>query len=322
MLRSVARLAALVVLAALSACAAPPSAETIFGIDQPGLDALKLSYYSDYVSFIGRDNHGIVAFALDTNRGRDQDTWQADHFVVLYDEQTGWQPVKGNGAYPNDARQLDTIPDSAFFSYRGAPRAWWHIRSAVNSLDLRAEPVRFHIDRQQGLAVYRLGSAGAALTWGNRVIEGRIIYEYLFLPAFNRLSRRYVGGLKDFHGLYLAVDHGAGDLYLHRQSGQGFAPLIGREDGFLALPGANVSPRALAIDVAGTTPAIGFYRWPAAWRGTFTSGASSYVFTLELSARHSIANWLVGGFAMGIVRGTLDTPDGPKPLIGLGELII
>ncbi|MFZ5877388.1 MAG: hypothetical protein ACOYXU_13420 [Nitrospirota bacterium] len=322
MLSSAFRLIALTVVASLAACAAPPSPETIFGIQQRELDDLKLAYYSDYVSFIGRDSQGIVAFALDTNRGRDQDTWQADHFVVLYDEQTGWQPIRGNGPYPNDSHQLETIPDSPHFGYRGTPQAWWHIRSPTNSLDLHAEPVQFHIDRQQGLAKYRLGSAGAALTLGNRVIEGRIIYEYLFLPGFNRLSRRYVGSLKGFHGLYLAVDGGAGDLYLHRQSGQGFSPLIGQTDGFLALAGMQGPLSALTLDLSATRPAIGFYRWPAAWQGTFTSGPSPYTFRLELSERHQVANWLVGGFAMGLVRGTLDTPDGPKQLIGLGELII
>ncbi|MFZ5863899.1 MAG: hypothetical protein ACOYXR_13785 [Nitrospirota bacterium] len=312
----------LLVVSIMPACTAPPSPETIFGVDQRELDALKLSYYSDYVSFIGRDKQGIVAFAIDTNRGRDQDTWQADHFAVLYDEQTGWQRMNGNGPYANDAHQLKTIPDSPYFAYRGSPQAWWHIRSAVNSLDLHAEPVQFHINRQQGLAEYRVGSSGAALTLGNRVIEGRIIYEHLFLPGYNRLSRRYVGDLEDFHGLYLSVDNGAGDLYLHRQSGQGFAPLIDATDGFLALANARSPLNALTLDLSATRPAIGFYRWPAAWQGTFSSGPPAYSFRLELSERHQVANWLVGGFAMGLVRGTLDTPDGPKPLIGLGELII
>ena len=205
------RIFALLLVISVSGCASPPSKETVFGITQAELDALKLSYYSDYVSFIGRDKDGIVAFALDTNRGRDQDTWQADHFVVLYDEKTGWQPVKGSGPYPNNSHELETIPNSPFFSFLGTPNAWWHIRSAVNSLDLNVEPMQFHIDRRQGLAVYRLGSAGASLVWGNRVIEGRLIYEHLFLPGFNRLTRRYVGALKDFHGLYLSVD-GIGDL--------------------------------------------------------------------------------------------------------------
>ena len=46
-------------------------------------------YYSDYFSFIGEDEYGKVAFALDNNRGRDGDTWQAEHFVVMHDEHRG-----------------------------------------------------------------------------------------------------------------------------------------------------------------------------------------------------------------------------------------
>jgi len=318
---SLTRLIVLTLLAFVYGCASPPSGETVFGINQAKLDALKLSYYSDYVSFIGRDKEGIVAFALDTNRGRDQETWQADHFVALYDEKAGWQPVKGNGPYPNNSHELATIPNSPFFAFFGTPEAWWHIRSAVNSLDLNVEPMRYHIDRRQGLAVYRLGSAGAALAWRNRVIEGRLIYEHLFLPGFNRLSHRYVGGLRDFHGLYLSVD-GEADLYLHHQAGPGFAPLINLEEGFFSLNSSNEPLHALTIEATKRKLGIGFYRWPVAWHGSFSSGSSTYVFNLELSAPKTIANWVVGGFAMGIVRGTLDTPDGPKSVVGLGELIM
>src|SRR3989441_9773047 len=46
-----------------------------------------LIYVSDYFSFVGADQHGRVAFALDNNRGRDGEAFQAEHFVVLHDEQ-------------------------------------------------------------------------------------------------------------------------------------------------------------------------------------------------------------------------------------------
>jgi hypothetical protein len=35
------------------------------------------------------DVNGHVAFALDNNRGRDGEAWQAEHFVVLHDEGEG-----------------------------------------------------------------------------------------------------------------------------------------------------------------------------------------------------------------------------------------
>src|SRR3989454_1248443 len=45
-----------------------------------------LIYVSDYFSFVGADQEGRVAFALDNNRGRDGEAFQAEHFVVLHDE--------------------------------------------------------------------------------------------------------------------------------------------------------------------------------------------------------------------------------------------
>jgi hypothetical protein len=79
----------------------------------------ELSYYSDYFSFVGRDEKGLVAFALDTNRGRDGDDYQAEHFVVLHDEHEGWIELKGNGAYPNKTKTLIDIPDSTVFQFGG-----------------------------------------------------------------------------------------------------------------------------------------------------------------------------------------------------------
>src|SRR5438445_10535120 len=80
-----------------------------------------LMYVSDYFSFVGADQHGRVAFALDNNRGRDGEASQAEHFVVLHDERDGWMDVAGNGPYDNLKKELDRIPDSPFFQSTGAP---------------------------------------------------------------------------------------------------------------------------------------------------------------------------------------------------------
>src|SRR5437660_12514124 len=80
-----------------------------------------LMYVSDYFSFVGADQHGRVAFALDNNRGRDGEAFQAEHFVVLHDEHNGWMDVAGNGAYDNLTKELDRIPDSPFFQFAGEP---------------------------------------------------------------------------------------------------------------------------------------------------------------------------------------------------------
>jgi len=67
--------------------------------EDPSLPDTSLLYVSDYVSFIGEDSQGHVAFALDNNRGRDGESWQAEHFVVLHDEREGWISLQGTGPY-------------------------------------------------------------------------------------------------------------------------------------------------------------------------------------------------------------------------------
>lgn len=79
-------------------------------------DSIALSYYSDYISFVGSDSQGHVAFALDTNRGQDGKEFQAEHFAVLHDEQKGWIEVIGSGSYNNVHHELKSIPDSEILS--------------------------------------------------------------------------------------------------------------------------------------------------------------------------------------------------------------
>ncbi len=127
--------------------------ELMFTITGEQLQALKLAYYSDYFSFIGGDEQGMVAFALDNNRGRDGDSWQAEHFVVLHDEKAGWQNVSGDGPYYNVTRQLESIPDSPDFSFIGKPETGLTIRS----MDLvRCPP------RRSSCAVRNVSSAASA----------------------------------------------------------------------------------------------------------------------------------------------------------------
>jgi hypothetical protein len=59
------------------------------------VSASDLVTVSDYFSFVGADEQGHVAFAIDNNRGRDSNAYsnayQAEHFyAVLHDEHHGW----------------------------------------------------------------------------------------------------------------------------------------------------------------------------------------------------------------------------------------
>lgn len=153
----------------------------------------RLIYVSDYFSFVGADTHGRVAFALDNNRGRDGDAYQAEHFAVLHDEHEGWIEIAGSGPYPNRDHVLDRIPNSENLQFEGAPSTGLIITSPHNRLTLAIEPLRERTRHRHDGALTWMGSVPASLTWKGRTILGRVIYEYLVIPEFNRLTRRYWG---------------------------------------------------------------------------------------------------------------------------------
>ncbi len=308
------------VLALLLSGSSGQERELMFTITAEDLKELKLVYYSDYYSFIGSDAGGRVAFALDNNRGRDGDTWQAEHFVVLHDEKTGWQPVSGSGSYYNVTRQLETIPNSPDFTFAGSAETGRTIRSGSNVLELKIAPEKVQVDRKRGLAEYRLASAEATLAWKARTLGGRVIHEYLFLPAYNRMTHTYPGEFDDFHGIYASIEN-IGDFYFHRQLSAFFAPLIQKEEGFLFLRGQGFALSSLNVSVRKTAFAWGFYQWPVRWEGSFIAGPDHYAFSCQIADRETSSNWVTGGYAMGIVKGTLISAHETWKLYGLGELI-
>lgn len=320
------RSSAMVLLVALALPAA--SIQSVHA-DQPGphsasayeLAASSLIYVSDYFSFVGADRHGLVAFALDNNRGRDGEAYQAEHFVVLHDEKNGWIDIAGNGFYDNTKRELDRIPDSPFFQFQHSPEAGLTITSAKNQLTLNIKPISQRTLRTDGKSTIWMGSAPAVLTWQGRTIPGRVIYEYLVMPDFNRLTRTYWGMWKEFQGLYLLVGD-SNDAYLHSQRSEKIAALVGKLAGFAVLNEQTDSLHDFRFEVLGHDMAFGFYRWPTSWHVTWQGGKGPASMTLMLSDRKAIGNWVIGGFSMGIVQGELSYDGHTWPIYGLAELIM
>jgi hypothetical protein len=285
------------------------------------LPASTLIYVSDYFSFIGQDSQGHVAFALDNNRGRDGDSYQAEHFLVLHDERQGWITLAGNGPYDNGKKELSAIPDSPAFQFQGTPRTGMTITSDQNQLALRIAPIPLRTGHQHNGAATWMGSAPAILSWKGRILEGRVIYEYVMLPDFNRLTRTYWGVWKEFQGLYLMADR-SDDVYVHNQRSERIAPLVGRLAGFAAFNDVTEPMKDLKVEPLDREWALGFYRWPKAWRITWTGPSGPALLTLAQSERNRIANWVIGGFSMGIVRGELEYAGQKQSVYGLAELIM
>ena len=280
-----------------------------------------LVYVSDYFSFIGEDREGHVAFALDNNRGRDDETYQAEHFVVLHDENNGWIDIQGNGAYDNPNHLLKSIPDSAFFEFHGIPEIGITITSQPNDLRLVVKPIPTRLSNTHEGGHYWMGSAPATLSWGDRTLQGRVIYEYLMMPKFNRLSRTYWKLWKEFQGFYVLIER-LGDLYIHSQESELIAPLIGNLDGFLAAQETTHTFQILQLTPINQIQGFGFYKWPTEWVFRLMTKDGTGEGQLKMSHHNRIANWVIGGFSMGIIQGNVTYQGNTYPVYGLAELIM
>ncbi len=280
-----------------------------------------LLYVSDYISFVGEDRHGRVAFALDNNRGRDGESWQAEHFVVLHDEHAGWISLEGSGAYQNSTHELVTIPPSPFFQIEGMPRTGLSITSPPNNLTLIVQPIPIRLERDHDEGRFWLGSATAQLQWNDRTLNGRVIYEYFMMPEFNRLSRTYWGLWKHFQGLYLTIE-GLGDLYVHSQESDMMEPLVGNMSGFFAVREESEPLQALQVTLLDHRQAWGLYRWPSAWSLNWINKTAVGRALLEVKELKTMGNWVIGGFGMGIVHGIVYYNGKEYAAYGLAELIM
>jgi hypothetical protein len=279
-----------------------------------------LLYVSDHLAFIGEDNQGHVALALSTNRGRDGESYQAEHFVQMHDEQQGWINVEGNGQYNNVKKELLSIPNSQAFQFKGTPKNGLTIISQSNHLTLTVEPIPERISQADNGGQFWIGSAPATMEWRDRTLKGRVIYEFLLMLEFNRLTHMYWELLNEFQGFYMSVD-GLGDLYFHSQEGELMPPLIGKLNGFLTVHEETEHFQDLQLTTVDFSQGFGFYQWPKQWVAGWSSKNGSGKVQLERSQPNSIVNWVFGGFAMGIVRGEVTYKGQIYEVYGLVELL-
>jgi hypothetical protein len=176
------------------------------------------------------------------------------------------------------------------------------------------------IPRSGKEGLYEMGSSDARLEWKGRTIKGRVIYEYLYKPRFNRLSRGAVGVFKDFHGLYLVID-GTGDLYFHHRKG-GPSSITRNQDGFLVFNGQTIILPFSEVTASKYRQGFGFFRWPISWKGKITLDGRPASIRIDTSEFKVIKGWIIGGFAMSIVHGTLEVEGKHYSLYGFAELII
>lgn len=289
-----------------------------------------LAYHSDYLSFVGRDEKGLIAFALDNNRGRDGDAYQAEHFVVLHEEHLGWLPLEGNGDYPNHRQQLEEIPDSESFRFTLTAEGGIVVVSRINNLEMTTGALTQRFISREGNRIMGLASGDAVLTWHGRTLKGRVIHETVRYENWNRLTRTYFDTWNNFQGLYLVSwpddePERLSDLYVE-STGSGDEQKV---LGFLSPDFNDVVQATWRLSVEDKAWGLGFYRWPVGWTVTAMNSADGRAgeapilhATLREHEGNTIATWILGGFRMGIVTGDAVIDGRRYRVYGLSELIM
>jgi len=278
-------------------------------------------FVSDYFSFIGADDKGRVAFAIDNDRYRSGSKFTADAHVVLHDEHLGWIAVSGAGSYDNTKKDILRIPDSPNFKFSGDVNNGIILDSPRNNLKLSVAPMIERLSRMGVESVFSLGSAEATLKWRDRTIRGRVIYEYIFKKNLSPWYSWFSGLFySDFQGLYLMTDDG-GDFYFRTSKGEAWSELGEKVLGFQVLGSDSEVLKDLRIEVRERSYAFGLYQWPKTWWVSWRGKKGAGTLSAQVVDQKTLTNWLIGGFAMGVVTGELSYDGTVRPIYGLAELI-
>lgn len=310
-------------LASLPAAMLASTAPLLAQNQLPRRQGSPLLYYSDYFSFVGSDERGYVMLAHDNNRGQDGDSFQADHWIVMYDQHDGWIDVVGSEHYENSSKLLERIPPSKHFVFEGTPQTGISMVSRSNDMEMTVASLPQTLRRENKDGIFWVGGAGAVMHWRGRTLRGRVIFEYLQRHDWNRFTGTFEANWKNFNGLYLLVDRDR-DFYVHSHERDWGSDLTGKLVGMASWGNpAPISSIGFRIAESEAVPEKRF-RWPARWDVSFHYDGKDYRLDLHTINRKYVTDWDTGGFAMSIVRGTIETSDRTisYPVLGWGELLI
>ena len=216
-----------------------------------------LLYVSDFFAFVGNDASGHVSFAFDNNRGRDGETWQGEHLLMLlHDEHDGWQQLEGAGAYDNTKKKLLTIPNSPYIECRGTRTTGLTFTHLQSQFTLEVQPIRKRVSRKDDDSSYYMGSSAGTMTWQGRTLSGWVIHEHLKIVDFNRLTQNYFDLWTESYGLYAWVEDSPHFLYLHQQADETrLTPLVGNLVGFAEMNKEGEHLQNLTLTLQSSTQA-------------------------------------------------------------------
>ena len=91
--------------------------------------------------------------------------------------------------------------------------------------------------------------------------------------------------------------------------------------GFLVENGLSETLEDLHVEETSHVLAWGIYRWPTSWRASWQGREGPATLDLHLLSRKGMVNWVIGGYSLSIVTGTVSYGGKTMAVYGWGELI-
>lgn len=293
----------------------------------------RLEYLSDFFVFVGRDSEGKgLVLAFDANRGRDKESFAAEHFVVLWVEGRGWVDLDATKSLPGSRDHFAAafgapLPTGDRAVVTGTAVTGLTLDVPKVALTLRAAPWVVETDRRLARDAFVTGASTGTVTFGERTFAGVVHAEFTYLAGINPLAKTYTDLFGDgFHGVYALVGERAA-MRQHRSGGR-LEPLIGRRQGYLvqdpAVRGANALP-FFDFDTAKKSLG-GLFRWPgryvSKWKVEAEGATREVRVQVDLKERETLINYVFGGVAIAIAKGELVDGDTKQPVLGFALIVL
>jgi hypothetical protein len=281
--------------------------------------------FSNYYSFVGYDEQGWIAFAIDNNRRRTDGEYEIEHATFYYETGEGFVDIPGYGSYTPIKQEIETIPDSEYFRF-SKENGTTIIQSLKTNLELRFGSMSSVFEAESNRSFFSYGVAPAELRRNGRVLKGRIIFEKFNITDFRfsltnwELMSNFITNRK-FHGIYLMTEDYE-DIYLRGTNFKASWAKTPEAFGFASEKGRVALLDKVKIEAKKHKQAKGLYRWPTQWQVSWGENDMSKLTINEVESK-VFSSWFIGGFVMVYVTGEVTLKSGEtKKVSGFAELIL
>lgn len=277
--------------------------------------------HTDYLVFVGQDQAGKVAFAMENTRSKGDglDWIQASQVAWMYDEHKGWIDLEGRYGKAFQGGNGRKIGGEWEYQMANGFQANRTIQSDENGihLKLKANQILFQTKTNDGQMVTAIGEG--ELVWKGRRLKGKVFMrDDIFLG--NSASGMYFKQIKGIRNEALHLSLGAHGFLSAYRTDHKFEVPIGGSHG-ISFQVDSIHGHTELIQLEATAyKRLGFYEYPTEWQATFSIEGKQAMFKVVAMDEVTSENMLLAGTRQSWLRGFLSFDGNTFPICGFAEV--